>query len=528
MDRYVTMPDSPRQVATNERYCLFAATALFGLAIAALAADRTYFTFGVETDYVSTFLPEAQRFQQGGPLQLNYHPPLYSIVVALIQPMVGDWLATGLIVSWFSSLIALVSSFLLLYRLGGRYAAWGAVLGLIGSPQFAAKSATASSDAFFFALFALTVWLAFSAARLRYWYLWLASGASVGCTILARTNGLILVVLMLVPWCLPIAWTRRRTAALLLVIGTVMPLLAWVAFAKHSHSPIYPTKSHLTIAADYFGNPTLEAFGDREEMLPAHFDNTFDVLAYDPGKMLREYLKHVYQFVVGIFEVNALLAFPLSLFAVPGILLLLLGASRALWFYMLAIAGPQILIVNIPSFLPRYSLFLIPLLGAGVGACWKQLLDSGKTRLARRLIALAFIFSAVLAFDRALTFAWRDGHAVDSELGEVVPVVRVRLKDCSGLVARFAHIPLYAGCPMVRMPNLENRQELRAFLDAETVAGTTYLYYGTREARLRSGLNFLLSLENLPPWLETVAKDPERQWVLLRYRGRVHGDDVLQ
>jgi len=46
---------------------------LIGCCIGFLTFQRQYFNFGVETDYLGTFVPEAKRFLEGKPLLLKLH-----------------------------------------------------------------------------------------------------------------------------------------------------------------------------------------------------------------------------------------------------------------------------------------------------------------------------------------------------------------------------------------------------------------------------------------------------------------------
>lgn len=94
------------------------------LVVAFLSFDRSFFTFSTETDYIARNLREAERLRNGEAMLLQFHPPLYSIVLAFVQFLFRDWFTTGLFVSWISSSVVLAASFAFFHRLFGRAAAF--------------------------------------------------------------------------------------------------------------------------------------------------------------------------------------------------------------------------------------------------------------------------------------------------------------------------------------------------------------------------------------------------------------------
>ena len=103
-----------------------------------LGLGRSHLGYGVETDFIGGYVPEAQRFLDGEPLLSRFHPPLYPMVIAGLRQLVGDWPLAGVMLSVVSSVAALIASWLLFHDLGGRAPAWGAVLTLLGSGAFIA------------------------------------------------------------------------------------------------------------------------------------------------------------------------------------------------------------------------------------------------------------------------------------------------------------------------------------------------------------------------------------------------------
>ena len=127
---------------------------------ALLILSRKFFIGDVESDYLGTFVPEAKRFLAGAALELKFHLPLYSITIGLINAGVQNWWITGLILTWASSIAAVLMFFQFFKRLSGTWAAYGAMFGLISSPAFLIHAASASSDVFFLAVQSAALWFA--------------------------------------------------------------------------------------------------------------------------------------------------------------------------------------------------------------------------------------------------------------------------------------------------------------------------------------------------------------------------------
>lgn len=226
------------------KFILPGVTALCFLLISLLSLKRSYFGFGTETDYLGAFLPEAQRVIAGEPLLLEFHPPLYSMCLALVQTLTQDWLRTGLLVSLVASAVALITNFLFFYRLLGVYAGWGAILGLITSDEFLKYSAYATSDVFFLALYSSAFLLSLLAAKKKLAYLWILCGLAVGCILLTRTNGITCLLIAALPWWSGSSFRQKRNDFLCFLLGLLIPLLSWVSYASFSGSQLTPAGTY--------------------------------------------------------------------------------------------------------------------------------------------------------------------------------------------------------------------------------------------------------------------------------------------
>lgn len=503
-----------------EKYAAGGALALAGIMIGILGFNRTFFTFGTETDYLWGFMPEAQRLLEGRPLRLEFHPPLYPIVLALVQTLTGNWLTTGLLISLLSSLSVLGSSFLFFYWLCGRYAGWCAMLGLMGSSVFITFSALATSELFFLALNCATLLIVLFAVRSGNPLLWLCSGVIAGCVILARINGLTILMLLLVPWLLPRSWKERLRNAMYMVAGLSFLVALWGGFATYTGSPLYPIGDLKALSVRNLNSNEASML----ESGQGHLPGVMEVLARDPGQVVRTYLKDLYH---GLLETElgtgSILSFPLYLFVLPGLFFLVQNAHKELVFYLLGVIVVQALLVNLAVHQPRHYLFLAPLFGAAVGECFNRIIAAGRGRATMAFKTFVLLLCGIMASMASVRSSWTRLHSQDKELESVITAARGRLADCSGLVAERPHVPYYVGCPSVRLPAIKTLDKLKDFLNAQPHGESLYLYYGSSEQWRRPALAILESPAQRPEWLEVIASDSSgKGWMLFKFRGETH------
>ena len=108
------------QLARREAVLLGALLLTFAGVVLGLGLSRSYLGYGVETDFIGAYVPEAQRFLDGEPLLSEFHPPLYPLAIAGLRQLVDDWLLAGVVLSVVSGMAVLIVSWLLFHDLGGR------------------------------------------------------------------------------------------------------------------------------------------------------------------------------------------------------------------------------------------------------------------------------------------------------------------------------------------------------------------------------------------------------------------------
>lgn len=505
----------------KEREILFGCCAALAgsLVVAFFSLDRTFFTFSTETDYIARNLREAQRFWNGEAMLLQFHPPFYSIVLAFVQTVFRNWFATGLVVSWISSTVVLITSFLFFYHLAGRSAAWGSLAGLATSRLFLTYSSFATQDMFFLAIYSSCFLLAITAMRKESRPLWALTGVAVGCALLTRANGLTLLLLLVFPWFQQRDLQGRLKDFGCILVAFIIVLGAWGVTAKLTHSPFGPRLGHVNLAMRYFpteGDPyTVEA----RQQLMAKFHGYKDVILHDPLFIAKTYVKDFLQYLKRNFMSTELLAFPLILFALPGIFLLFFVPHGFFVVLFLIATASQICLLALKEYEARFYLFLIPVLAAGAGVCLQHLWTAIPRGWKRYTALLLFLPFLVPGMRDTQTETYRNLHAQDAELGEVIPAARNLIDPNGVLVCRKEHIPFYLGVRHEKLPDFKNFKDFHSWVAKISDTRPIYVYFGSDEKRSRPQLADLAFEEKAPGWLESISRSRTPDlWVLYRYQ----------
>lgn len=485
---------------------------------ATLAAGRRFCTFGTETDFLAEGIAEAQRILRLEPLSLDVHPPGHAAAIALLHLLVPSWVADGLILSWVASVVVLALCFRLFRSVGGRAAAWGSLLGLLLSVTFVAYAAQATSDVFFLALVVTALFLCERALRSGSGLGFALLGGAVGLCLLTRANGLTLLLLFVAPWLRREGRAGAPAQAARMVIGFLVPVLLWVGFAWLTGSPLTPRKTYADLAQTYFPGGTDRVSGDVQARAAEQFHGALDVLLRDPLHVARVYVRDLSLLPRTLFLHDALLGFPFMLFALPGTLLFLLSVRSSFLALYVAATAAQLLLVNLKAYESRYYLFLVPLLGAGVGWGVARLLEALPDRRARLAAGAALVLLLAIGGWDSYTEVVKALHAQDAELGEAVPAVREEVGPADAVVARKAHVPFYTGTSWIAFPDVASWDALEAALLREGKGRAVHVYYGSAERYYRDQFAALAGSGERPAWLRPEARSREPGgWILYRF-----------
>lgn len=486
-----------------------------GILITALAFRRSFPGFGVETDYIYTFVSEAQRILCREPLILQWHPPLYSFALAMVYLAVGDWFSTGLMVSILSSLVAMSCGFLLVQRLLGPDAGAGALLAFAASAPFLTLSATASSDVFFLALFLASVLTALHAIERPSVRGWVLCGVLVGCSLLTRSNALTLAALVAAPLLVQAPNRRRLQYALCCGCGLLIPVLLWVVYARATGSPLAPTGNAVNLALTYYASGD-RVTGEARMLVEGRFDNLVDVIMHDPLRIAVTYAKDAMALLKS--GLARLLEPPLGLFIGAGVVALLVVRHDPITLGLVAVLLAQVLLVNAKAFDVRFYLFLLPLLGAGLAVLARMLAAWADHLRVRRAIAGGLAVCALVAVAAALAQAFLKTNENQAELREAVPAAQKALPAGATVMARKPHVAFFAGVTWVWLPDLPSMAALSTQLGDIANAGPVFLYYGSSERAFRPQLAGLAKADQAPDRFVVEAQgDAGGGWVLYRY-----------
>lgn len=486
----------------KQKIAFLGVIALYSLFIGLLLFQRRYFGFGTETDYLGGFLPEAQRIIEGQPLLLEFHPPLYSMLLSLVQTVTQDWLRTGLLVSFVTGLIALVTNFLFFYRLLDIYAGWGALLGLMTSTVFLEYSVYATSDIFSLALYSSSLLLSLLAVQKKSAYLWILCGMAVGCLLLTRTNGITCLFIAVLPLWSNATFKQKINNFLFFAAGLSIPLLFWFTYALLSGSRFTPAGTYANFALTYF-SPKDRVSGDARMRVEEQFDSLISVLSYDPVHIAKVYLKDL----VSLGKEMARMLQPwLVLFIPVGVFSFFRNSpeNRKICTFYIVLTLLQVLLINFKAYEARYFLFFIPILGIFVGEAFRYLTSLAPRPIPQRVVIGFCTVCAVFALTLSYSTSW---EAVSSSVGELPE-----------MVARKLHLPFYTGSTSLPFPDVETLPELRCALETQSGSGDLFLYYGTQEKAFRRQFKALSNPQSSPTWLSPVEQSAEpNQWVLYQY-----------
>ncbi len=251
------------------------------------------------------------------------------------------------------------------------------------------------------------------------------------------------------------------------------------------------------------------------------FSSIGDVVRHDPMHVVKIYRQDIVRALHEIFGRKALLAFPLNWLSLAGLYLLCRSIRRPFGLLFLVAAAAQLLLVNIKSYEPRYFLFVVPLLGAGVGVMASKIFPWEHASAGRKgLIAASMgIYLGVVTY-QSYPRIHEQLHAQDRELGDVLAAVHSHVEGNAALFARKPHLPYYLGATSILFPEVSTAGQLEEVLRTRSADATpVYLYYGSAEWRKRPQFRELAFARQQPEWLEplAVSKVPGA-WAFYRYR----------
>ncbi len=497
--------------------------AVFLAPVLMLALGRDYFTYATETDLLNTYAPEARRILAGEALSIEFHPPGYSLVLAGFLGAFRDLFSAGLAVSVLSSALALVINFKAYQMLLGRWSGWASVTALWASTPLLILSVSATSDAFFFLLFSVVLWLTIAVIQKPHQSgLSLSLGLCVGVAFLTRSNGITLFAAAAAPFVSvanlrPGSLAPRAKSFAIILIGAAAPITAWYLVSSVYDMPFSPGGTVDNLAMTYFSSGDGIGFESMRDV-KGRFESLSAVLFHDPAAMASQYFRDL---VFMPEKVSKSIAYPLSLLAIVGLYALVKRGRREFLAVMILIFLPQILLVNLKTFEHRYYVFLAPLIAVAIweGFFWGYgLIQKASLKKACAVFGLA---ASVFVGATTLSNAHSYIHAQDREIGSLIAKTEAINFTSSVIVSRKPQTAYYLDAEhhlLLGGHDLRALRETLQGLNTET-GKDVYVYYGSMELWKWDELDMLAPGGDPPVWLTNVAchiSEPS-SWCLYRY-----------
>lgn len=203
---------------------------------------------------------------------------LYPVLIALAQPIFGDWEWSGRMVSVFLGALAIIPFFLMVRKMiDQRVALIASVLYLI-SPHFIEFSSEVLRESSFWFFSMMALWLAWEGIGRKKWHLLSLSSIFAGLATFARIEGVVIIVLILL-WIVLFLHQKgfglKKILVLLLIFSFSFPLLffpsLWIiktrlgrwelgqvgGYLKNLPDLIYGTEKALEVSPDVLEKSTL-------------------------------------------------------------------------------------------------------------------------------------------------------------------------------------------------------------------------------------------------------------------------------
>jgi tetratricopeptide (TPR) repeat protein len=503
----------PLAEGTNTRVWLrigWILLALFGVALLAVALGphKVGDNFA-ETDFYGGYAEGARALQHGhlDPARYGVVGPGYEVALALLGLVVPDLLLAAELLSVLSILLGAALWMRLLAARADARLALAASLFIVTNATFFRYGYSATNDSLAFALMAASLfWLLARPGRRAA----ILAGLLGGLAFLTRYNAVVLLpagLVALLAGGTPQA--ERRRAALLFAAGFLAPILPWVAFSLARGQSFHFQFFH-NIAYDVFARSRGIAWDDYQKLLQPQFHSLGDVIARDPGAVVRREAFNVWDHLR--LDARSLIGLPVAFCALIGLVLSALdGTLKRLWPILL-VSGLLFLSL-VPIFnSERYGLPLIPCYAALAAAAftsprWALVVGRSRRVWLKPLLAA---FPLVFALQTEVNATRRNLDQLPVEVLDCAETLRALRRPGDGVICRKPQIAFHGGVSAVPFPFTRSLAELAQYARAR---GTRWLYFSWPEAEMRPGFWYLLDTTSAVPGL-TIRRVGHRPAIL--------------
>jgi 4-amino-4-deoxy-L-arabinose transferase-like glycosyltransferase len=492
----------PKKLRLHDAIALIACTAILFLALA-IGYGREVGTFGVETDFYAHYAVEAKNLLAGRPYTYQHQPPGYSLFLAGVWLVTGDFFAAGKIISAFAAALLGWITYLLGKTLfDSRIALASTVLLLVSLVPYSFLAATDLPAA---TLIILTLYLLLRqqtpTGSTCFWV-----GTLAGVSYLVRANAIFLIPGIGVSLFLLLAslqpWQSRLMRIGLFLCGALVVIGSWLILNWQTNEDPLASTAYLQIAA-YFYHPLKGRWGtDLREVAP-QFGSLWEVFFYDPVRLLREYCESAFYKNIRLFRLEQGRSF---FFAVAGFLLLLGDLCRRRVVF-LAVCFSGYLLLGLVVFFIRYYLFLFPLFFLLVAYFFFSETFFGKSsgRILTFRVATSWLIIIFLAASLARDSYHATRHTLAAEpkhLLAIATFLQARSSPQDLIIARKPHLAYLAGLTNI----FPLAKEATDFLAAAREHHARYIVYSDAEASSWQGLESLKDPSALPDHFKLIYR----------------------
>jgi 4-amino-4-deoxy-L-arabinose transferase-like glycosyltransferase len=472
-----------------------------------LARQHQVPDFGVETDFVAHYAPQARNLLAGNGYTYQHNPPGYALILAATSLLTGgDFFVAGKILSVLAAALLGWVSYLLLRALFDARVALAAMLLILAA--MVPYSFLAATDGVGAVLMIVPLWLILR-RRDPGALTCLLAGAATGLAYLVRANALFLLPGLTLALFLdqdrPRNLRRAVSGAGFVMGGFFLIAVPWLLANWHMNGSPTTSTAYLQIAAHFYA-ATGDAYGTSLTQAGARFHSLSDVVRTDPHRVIGMYLRDVL-LRNPVRLAQEVVQFPGYLFVGAGILWLLsVHTRRRLAFLVVGLLG--YLLLGLVGFYARYYLFLLPMLFAGVAYALFGERPTNRTRSGLGwavCLAIAAMLGK-LGYDRS---TWVIQHE-PRYLVEMAAALKKQASPNDGVITLTAQLPYLAGL-RAEFPLAERPDEYRA--KAREVRAR-YIVYSDQAAEVWAPLKFLADPTKAPSGFRLVLKhDPSHTLV---------------
>jgi hypothetical protein len=301
----------------------------------ALLIDAPAASGSVEWDFYYSYVRDAMRIAGVQAPRDEFRGPLYPLVLAVAHLLLpfGSYFAIAKVISLVSGALALVAVYLIAEEALGPLYGLAAMVATAAVAAFELLSFLAGTDMFFACLLLFALCFLIRALRQSAPLTPLiASGVLSGLAMCTRWNAVFLpataVFAFALAFDLPAHERARRLGVFLAAFVVVM--LPWLVLNAFLHGNPLHSRNYVNARIGIFDGKG------------PYFDSLSATIMYDPPHFLRQWGLNIVRNIAAVGKE----IFPLSLFAVPGLLVVLLGHRRTPRLLALLACCAMLFVIN--------------------------------------------------------------------------------------------------------------------------------------------------------------------------------------